>query len=207
MYLVLTDVLTCPRCGPDQGLIVRTDRMEGRRILEGALGCPICESKYPIRGGLADLRTTDSAPALRESGISGPGFDAMRSAALLGIAQGPAVVVMLGVTDEAAAEVAAIVPGLEIVTVASDAADGVEQSGVSRLLATAALPLRGSSVRAALIETGVFEEIARDVVRVLAIGGRLVFRAGQPRFEELVEGGVLRVLARDASHVVTVRVR
>ena len=205
MYLVLTDVLTCPRCGPEQGLIVLTDRMEGRRILEGALGCPICESKYPIRGGLADLRRTDQAPA-PDSGVRGSGFDAMRSAALLGIAQGPAIVVMLGVTNDAAAEVAAIVPGLEIVTVAGDAADGVEQPGVSRLLTNAALPLRGSSVRAALIETAVFEEIARDVVRVLAIGGRLVFPAGQPRFEELVEGGVLRVLARDASHVVTVRV-
>lgn len=206
MYLVLTDVLTCPRCGPEQGLIVLTDRMEGRRILEGALGCPICESKYPIRGGLADLRTSDQAPA-PVSGVPGSGFDAMRTAALLGIAQGPAIVVMLGVTNDAAAEVAAIVPGLEIVTVAGDAADGVEQPGVSRLLTNAAFPLRGSSVRAALIETGVFEEFARDVVRVLAIGGRLVFPAGQPRFEELVEGGVLRVLARDASHVVTVRVR
>jgi uncharacterized protein YbaR (Trm112 family) len=205
MYLVLTDVLTCPRCGPEQGLIVLADRMEGRRILEGALGCPICESKYPIRRGLADMRTTDLAAP--EPGRPGSGFEAMRNAALLGIAQGPAIAVMLGVTNEAAAEVAAIVPGLEIVTVTSDAAEGVEQPGVSRLVTNAALPLRGSSVRAALIETGVFEEIARDVVRVLAIGGRLVFPAGQPRFEELVEDGVLRVLARDASHVVTVRVR
>jgi uncharacterized protein YbaR (Trm112 family) len=206
MYLVLTDVLTCPRCGPEQGLIVLTDRMEGRRILEGALGCPICESKYPIHGGLADLRTMDQAPG-PEPEKPGSESDAMRYAALLGIEQGPAIVVMLGVTNEAATEVAAIVRGLEIVTVASEAVDGVEQSGVSRLLAHGALPLRGSSVRAALIETGVFEGIARDVVRVLAIGGRLVFPAGQPWFEELVEGGVLRVLAQDASHVVTVRVR
>ena len=208
MYLVLTDVLNCPRCGPEQGLIVLTERMEGRRILEGALGCPICESKYPIRSGLADLRTTEPGHASKpSSGSPDSGFDAMRTAALLGITQGPAIAVMLGVTNAAAAEVAVLVPGLEIVTVASDASDSGEQSGVSRLLANAELPLRGNSVRAALIETGVFEETARDVVRVLAIGGRLVVAAGQPWFEELVESGVLRVLARDASHVVTVRVR
>ena len=203
MYLVLTDVLTCPRCGPNQGLIVLTDRMEGRRILAGALGCPICESKYPIRSGLADLRTTDqtNAPETPGSRLNG-----MRGAALLGVTQGPAIAVMLGVTNESAAEVAAIVPGLEIVTVARAAAEGAEQSGVSRLLAHPELPMRGGSVRAALIETGVFEQTARDVVRVLAIGGRLVFPAGQPWFEELAELGTLRVLARDASHVVTVRV-
>jgi uncharacterized protein YbaR (Trm112 family) len=206
MYLVLTDVLTCPRCGPEQGLIVRSDRMEGRRVLEGALGCPNCEAQYPVRGGLADFRGSDLGRAL---GPVSPGsnLDATRGAALLGITQGPAVAVMIGVADAAAAEIAGMVPGLEIVTIVSDESESIEQSGVSRLLVNTELPLRGKSVRAALIETGVFEKTAHEVVRVLAIGARLVVTVGQPWLEELVATSVLRVLARDASHVVTVRIR
>ena len=61
MYILLTDALTCPRCGPDFGLLVLADRMAERRVIEGALGCANCRSSYPIRNAAADLRVAPSA--------------------------------------------------------------------------------------------------------------------------------------------------
>ncbi|CAN5892792.1 hypothetical protein BH23GEM9_BH23GEM9_02320 [soil metagenome] len=53
MNILLTDILTCPRCGPAFGLILLTDRTAERRVLDGVLGCANCREKYPVRGGAA----------------------------------------------------------------------------------------------------------------------------------------------------------
>jgi uncharacterized protein YbaR (Trm112 family) len=51
MHIVLTDVLTCPRCGPEFGLILLAHHVEARRVSSGALGCSNCREKYPIVEG------------------------------------------------------------------------------------------------------------------------------------------------------------
>lgn len=56
MQLLLTDRLTCPRCGPTFGLILLADRMSDRRVRDGRLGCPNCRDSFPIVDGFADLR-------------------------------------------------------------------------------------------------------------------------------------------------------
>jgi uncharacterized protein YbaR (Trm112 family) len=55
MHILLTDILTCPRCGPAFGLILLADRAEERRVMEGVLGCSNCREKYPIRDGIVDF--------------------------------------------------------------------------------------------------------------------------------------------------------
>ena len=56
MHIVLTDVLTCPRCGPSFPLILLANRVENRRVLDGVLGCANCREKYPVQDGLGKLR-------------------------------------------------------------------------------------------------------------------------------------------------------
>jgi hypothetical protein len=131
----------------------------------------------------------------------------MRLAAVLGVTQGPAYALILGNEAGAAAAIAALIPGLEVIVVREEIVEEQEQPGVSRLLVGNAMPLRGDSMRAVLVGTGVCEPHARDALRVLAIGARLVFALEQTWMEELVAAGVLRVVARDAEHVVTVRLR
>lgn len=70
MHILLTDILSCPRCGPEFGLILLADRIEARRVLAGTLGCANCRSKYAIRDGVADLRAAPSAGA--EAGAQTP---------------------------------------------------------------------------------------------------------------------------------------
>ena len=38
MHILLTDLLFCPRCGPQHGLILLANRLEERRVLDGWLG-------------------------------------------------------------------------------------------------------------------------------------------------------------------------
>jgi uncharacterized protein YbaR (Trm112 family)/SAM-dependent methyltransferase len=56
VHLLLTDRVTCPRCGPRFGLILLAERVVDRRVLEGHLGCPNCREHYPVRKGYGDLR-------------------------------------------------------------------------------------------------------------------------------------------------------
>ena len=51
MFIEATEAIVCPACGPPQSLIAVVDRLDGRRILEGYLGCPSCENRYPVRRG------------------------------------------------------------------------------------------------------------------------------------------------------------
>lgn len=51
MHIDLTESLACPVCPPGQGLVAIVEEISDRRIQRGALGCPSCERRYPIRGG------------------------------------------------------------------------------------------------------------------------------------------------------------
>lgn len=71
MHILLTDILTCPRCGPEFGLVLLADRVEDRRVLEGRLGCPNCREQYPIVAGAVDARL----PAERATDATSPAAD------------------------------------------------------------------------------------------------------------------------------------
>ena len=205
MHLVLTDLLTCPRCGPAQGLIVYSQRMEDRRILEGALGCPNCQTQYPIRGGFADLLLDGQERVWEEEeGACGGAPDGLRLAAMLGITQGPGFALLLGSTPEAAAAIASTVPKLELVIAGRGAMAAVEQAGVNRLQFSTDVPLRDGSMRGVIVLQDIDADTLRALIRLLGPGARLVTCS---RHENAVlEGAGLRVLARDANAVVAVRV-
>jgi uncharacterized protein YbaR (Trm112 family) len=70
VLLELSELLACPRCGPPQALVVAVDAMEGRRVVEGRLGCPACDGRFPLRSGVVYLDPDGTAvpvspPALR----------------------------------------------------------------------------------------------------------------------------------------------
>lgn len=52
MFLELSDILVCPRCRPAQGLVVMVEELENEYVTAGALGCPECEARFPVRRGL-----------------------------------------------------------------------------------------------------------------------------------------------------------
>jgi uncharacterized protein YbaR (Trm112 family) len=177
MHILLTDALTCPRCGPEFGLLVLADRMEERRVVEGRLGCANCRSSFPIHAAAADLRVAPpgESAAPRPSEADEDAEASVRLAALMGLSGASGLAMLHGPGARHAAAVSALVPELEVVAV-TDAPDGAGRApGVSRLAAgEAALPFRSGGLRAAALTGGAGDALLREALRVLAPGARLV---------------------------------
>jgi uncharacterized protein YbaR (Trm112 family) len=194
VYLVLTDILSCPRCRPEQGLIVLSHRMVDRRILEGRLGCPICESQYPIHSGVADLRTGPAEAQPSETRA----HTALELAALMGVAQGPGFALISGGTPALAAELAETVANLEWIALGGSMETQIERAGVNRLAVDSGnVPVRARSVRGAIVlDRG---RSLRDIVRTLRPAARLVLaQPDDAMIAELSEVGVRMIARNDA---------
>lgn len=61
MFLELAEALDCPSCRSSVGLVAFATDTQDRRVIQGWLGCPLCELEFPIDGGSIDF-----------SGIAGP---------------------------------------------------------------------------------------------------------------------------------------
>ncbi len=197
MHLLVTDVLTCPRCGPRFGLILLADRIEARRVLEGRLGCANCREQYPIRGGYAELRLppTSALPSPPPTGeAAGPveEEDAVRLAALLGVSGGRGNYLIVGPGARLAPAIAALVPDAEILAADPELAGLPEQPGVTRLASGPQLPFSDRSLRAvALTGEGVSLE---EALRVLAPAGRIVLDPAPPQTAERLRAAGLQIL-------------
>jgi uncharacterized protein YbaR (Trm112 family) len=156
-HIELVDLLRCPRVHAESWLVATAERMVGRDIVEGQLGCPVCEATYPITGG-AVLFTPAIASEQRAEGE-----DVLRTAALLNLADPGGVVVLVGAWSVYARPLANIVDAHVLVI---DPSDRVE--GVSAIYADGAIPLAAGSVRA------VATDAPEAVVRALRAGGRVL---------------------------------
>ena len=171
MHILLTDILTCPRCGPEFGLILLADRVEDRRVLEGSLGCSNCREMYTVAGGAADLRTRDGADAAG----SGDPDAAVRLAALMGLAGTGGTVLVAGPGAELAPAIAALVPGAEVVALTRALVGGADEPGVSRVAGGPGIPFRDGVLRGvALTGAAVAEVPPAEALRVVAPGTRVV---------------------------------
>jgi uncharacterized protein YbaR (Trm112 family) len=180
MHILLTDILTCPRCGPEFGLVVLSERLEERRVVDGHLGCPNCRAHYPIRNRVADLRlggaeSPESSASADPMDADGGDEAAVRLAALMGLAGANGLAMVAGPGAAYAAAVSALVPELEVIAVSDDPPPASSaEAGVSRVLASGErLPFRGG-LRAAALTGGADDARLREGLRVLAPGARLV---------------------------------
>lgn len=100
MFIELAEVLDCPDCRVSAGLVAFVDRAASRRVIEGRLGCPLCEIEVPIRRGTMrfDLSAAEGpapSPLSRDAGEGDPEA-AVRLAALMGVTDPAGGVVLLG---------------------------------------------------------------------------------------------------------------
>lgn len=205
MRLELTEVLACPRCGPDHGLIAFVDQMDGRRIVAGRLDCPSCEKRNPIRDGVVylcgsnseDLRVSTCVPT--DSGL------ADLASALLGTPNGPEIILVgPGLASEAALladmrPLASVLAYGEPLTQQHDRVHWiVPGSG-------APLPVRSARLHGAVM-VGVDSIDPAEAARVLAPECRLVILTPGPETPAFLPGASVRELAADSRAWVGVRV-
>ena len=166
--------------------------MEGRHIMDGELGCHVCEAHYPIRAGIADFGSWKHDGSATHRNALPADSAAMRLAALLGLAEPGGIVLLVGEPGSVAHPLAMMVGDTQLLVV-----NPVEQIGiadnVSALTTAAALPLANASCRGAAVDpTHATPEFLEEVTRVLRHGARLV----APASVRLPDG--ITELARDA---------
>jgi hypothetical protein len=182
VFIELTDHLRCPAEHAEQYLVLLPETMDGRRVLSGELGCPVCGRIVHLVAGAADFgggtmsegRTALSAAAISAFlGLSGPG----------------GYVALIGGVSSLAGELASALPDIGLVLVNPPKAAPVEVAGVLR---AARLPIKSSSMRGIAVgaDFAADPDWVKAAARSVLPGLRVVAEGGAPP-EELVE-----VLAR-----------
>ena len=203
MHLLLTDDLCCPRCGPAFGLILLADELEEKRLLGGDLGCANCRERYPVREGFADLRpppadSPEDAGELPE----GDAEEAFRLAALLGVGEGPAVLLLLGDPAGQAERMSRLLDEVEVVGAHPALRGQPELAGVSRMMLGLPFPFRGGTLAGVACQGERPAEELTEVVRVLRPGGRVVWRHPPEGAGVRLEGLGLELLLQTRKAVV-----
>ena len=199
MFLELVDSLRCVRPHEDSWLIARADLLVGRHIVEGELGCPLCEARYAIREGVADFTADVARPAdipraarsARERSTESDQALALRAAALLELTEPGGLVILAGDWSDSAESLLELIEGVQFLALDS----GTElRSGGALSLARIAdvLPLAASCVRGiALDDAHATPSLLAGAARALVPNGRLIAPSSTPVPDSL------RELARD----------
>ena len=177
MHLLLVDQMTCPRCGPEFGLILLADKMKERRVLDGQLGCSNCRSQYPLVDGCGDLRVPFlSDPSEGFLGVSGELPKAMEIAALLGLTGGYGNVGLIGNLSGGIRDLIEITTNFEFVGIHHENDDLSVYTAIDRengIICGPRLPFRNECFRGVVVSGREKQDCMMEVVRILASNGRL----------------------------------
>jgi len=192
VFIELTDHLRCPADHPEQFLVLLPSRMEGRRVLTGELGCPLCGNVVRLAEGIADWG--DAPPS-----VEGTGLTAEAVAAFLGLSGPGGFALLAGGVTTLAPALAGLMPGVRLVLVNPPA--GTADSEDASVLRAARVPVRTGSMRGAVLGADVSgspDRVAECVAAVLP-GLRVVGEGREPPtagVEILGESGGCWVLRR-----------
>jgi uncharacterized protein YbaR (Trm112 family) len=202
MFIELVDSLRCLEPHEETWLVASVGRMDGRHILNGTLGCPICRREYPIRDGVARFASEQTAGAARVTPAALTTVDAAdegtdderltRAAALLGLTDGGGIVALGGPWTAIADALPAL--GVAHVVVLNAPTGPESPQEVSALVVDDRLPfapaaLRGVALGGAMATASLLSSAAS----ALRGRGRLLAPADAP-----VPSGITE-LARDAA--------
>lgn len=202
MHVSLTDVLTCPSCGPGHGLILLPDAVRDRRVESGLLGCADCRERYPVRDGVADLSAgAEAAEPTEPSGRrSGAAEEAVRLAGLLGLAEAQGVVLLAGPGGEVAAELSGLLEAVEVVVAGSS-----PEAGASVLRVGATLPFQSARLRGVALTGAAADVLLEEGARVVAPVARLLLDPAPADARERLAAAGLRVVAEEGGAVLASR--
>lgn len=161
MFIELTDHLRCPADHEEAFLVLIPGRMEGRRVIEGHLGCPVCGWGTAWDDGIPDFRGRPAAsgPAAgggaisdhseASAGAGGPAFDAGAALALLGLDGPGGWVAFAGRTGALAHAFAELLPNVNIVAVNPPPA--VTSHATVSIIRSDAWPIKQRSMRGVVV--------------------------------------------------------
>jgi uncharacterized protein YbaR (Trm112 family) len=192
MFIELIDVLRCPNAHEETWLVLATHRMDGRDVLDGVLGCPVCEAEFRIAGGIAHFDRGRPRPT---RAMPPDESEALRLAALFELAEPRGYVILVGGAASQAPALRALT-GVQLLLVdpPAELEMGSGLSGLTTDAQSLALPLAASSARAIAFDDSTNPEELESRLRVIAPGGRVLAPVTLRPPNDLTE------LARDDRH-------
>ena len=192
MFIELIDLLRCPVEHDETWLVAAFGKMDGRFVIEGKLGCPVCNASFPITSGVAHFAGEETRRDFRDARPDDPDYP-IRIAAMLDLTRPGMIVVLEGGSAEVAKDLVEIA-GSRVVTV--NAVQSLnEAEGVAGVTAGNRLPLGTASIDGIVVGTDSAFSLT-EAIRVLKRAGRLVGTSSTAP----VPG--TRELARDDQYVV-----
>lgn len=192
MFVELVDVLRCPNPHEETWLVLATRRMDGRTVIDGVLGCPICQAEFPIERGIARFdrghpRPTATLPSDEE--------ESTRLAALLNLTDGRGYAILIGETGNYAPELRALT---DVQLLLVDPPPGIQMghglSGLTMDGSSWSVPLAAASARAIACDDRGSPDHLDSWLQIAALGARILAPVAVPLPNGLTE------LARDARH-------
>jgi hypothetical protein len=193
----LVDAMRCIRPHEPTALITSVDRLTGRGIITGALGCPVCDARYPVIDGVAVFDPTWYARC-RAAPATPPAQDAdvIRVAALLDLTDPAGLVLLEGVAAAVAPSLHALLGTALVLLNPLGPASG---DGDLSVVYGPVAPFAPASLRGAALGPAPDPSVVDSVTAALRPGGRLMAPVSLA-----VPPGVTE-LARDAHGWVGVR--
>ena len=176
MFIELTDHLRCPADHDEAFLVLLPDRVEGRSVRTGTLGCPVCDRRFELHDGVLD---TGDAPSTGAG--AGPGrLTAEALAPLVGLNGPGGYLVLAGPPASLWRDVASLVPGVGLVAV-NGPREVADEDGIS-VLRGGRLALKTSSMRGVVLGSpyGGDRAWVQEAARVVLPGLRVVGEGPDP---------------------------
>jgi len=183
MFIELTDHLICPAAHEEQYLVLLPGTMEGRRVVTGELGCPVCGRIVRVREGVVEF---DSAPPVPSPGPSPLSAEAVT--AFLALSGPGGFVALAGAAAPLAGELIERIPGVSFILV--NPPSGTSDSIAASVVRAPRLPLKSGSLRGVVLGADVAAQPGwvADAVRVVLPGLRVVAEGVRPSSEVEVLG-------------------
>jgi uncharacterized protein YbaR (Trm112 family) len=175
MFIELTDHLRCPADHDEGILVLLPDRIEGRSVIAGQLGCPVCGRTFELAGGV--LRTGD----VPDLGASAPSvLDAEALTALIGLNGPGGYLTLVGPVADLWQEFAALNPGVALVAV-NPGPEVADAPGIS-VLRSERIPLKSRSMRGVVLGRPYADDLrwVKEGARVVLPGLRVVGEGADP---------------------------
>lgn len=161
MFIELTDHLRCPADHEEAFLVLIPERMEGRRVMAGHLGCPACGWGTAWSDGVPDFG------GIEEAGRGPAPFDAEAALALLGLDGPGGWVAFAGRAGTLAHAFTILLPNVNIVAVNPPAA--VPSHGTVSVIRSAVWPIKKHSMRGVVLGADA-ADLAEQAIRSVLPG-------------------------------------
>jgi uncharacterized protein YbaR (Trm112 family) len=144
MFIELTDHLRCPADHEEGFLVLLPDRIEGRSVVTGQLGCPICGRTFELSEGVLDTGDGQDPGASSASDLD---VDAL--IALAGLSGPGGYLTLVGPVASLWKDFAALNPGVGLVAV--NPGPEVTDAPALSVLRSGRIPLKSRSMRGVVL--------------------------------------------------------